>query len=35
MLEKADFDGQAVWIRIMKVVDELLTEGVPDGASVH
>lgn len=35
MLKKADFDGQAVWIRIMKAVDELLTENVPEGTRVH
>jgi len=32
---KGDLDGQQVWIKIMKAVDELLAETVPKGTSVH
>lgn len=35
MLKKADLDGQAVWIRIMKAVDELISENIPEGSRVH
>ena len=35
LLAQGDFDGQKVWIRIMKAVDELQADAVPDGASVH
>jgi len=35
MLEKGDLDGQAVWKRILKAIDELLTEERPEGEKVH
>lgn len=35
LLAQGDLDGQRVWIRIMKAVDELLSVDVPDGANVH
>ena len=35
LLEEANRGGQAVWLRIMKAVDELLTEDRPEGAKVH
>lgn len=35
MLERADFDGQAVWLRIIKAIDELQSEVVPDGDTRH
>jgi len=35
MLAKADVDGQAAWMRIMKAIDELQAEDVPEGESVH
>ena len=35
LLETGDLDGQAVWMRILKAVDELLTEEVPEGAAVN
>lgn len=34
MLEKADMDGRAVWLRILAAVETLLAEA-PDGATVH
>ena len=34
-MKKGDMDGRAVWLRIMKAVDELLTEERPEGAKVH
>ncbi len=35
MLDAGDLDGLAVWKRILKAVDELLAEKVPDGATVN
>ncbi len=37
MLENGDLDGQAVWLRILKAVDELLETqpGGVVGAAVH
>ncbi len=35
LLEAGDMDGLAVWKRILKAVDELLSEKVPDGATVN
>ena len=34
-MEKGDMDGQAVWLRIMKTVDELLATERPEGAQAH
>ncbi len=35
MLEKADFDGQSVWLRVIKAIDGLQSEVVPDGDTRH
>jgi len=35
MLEAGDLDGLAVWKQILRAVDELLTEEVPEGAVVN
>jgi hypothetical protein len=35
LLDQGDLDGQAVWKRILNAVDELLSEKVPDGATVN
>ena len=35
LLERGDLDGQAVWKRIMRAIDELLAKERPTGASVH
>ena len=35
LLDAGDVDGRGVWIRIMKAIEELLSEERPDGAKVH
>ena len=35
MLERGDLDGQAVWKRILKAIDELLSVERPEGEKVH
>ena len=35
MLEAGDLDGLAVWKRVLKAVDELLNEDIPDGTVVN
>jgi hypothetical protein len=35
MLEKGDMDGLAVWKRIVKAVEELLSKERPDGTTVN
>ena len=35
MLDNGDLDGQAVWLRIVKAVTELLDTRPGDGAVVH
>ncbi len=35
LLEAGDLDGLAVWKRILKAVDELLSEKVPEDATVN
>ena len=35
MLETGDFDGQAVWLRILKAIEELLNTRPGDGTPVH
>ena len=35
MLETGDFDGQAVWLRILKAIEELLNTRPVDGTPVH
>ncbi len=34
-LAAGDMEGEAVWLRIVKAVEELLSEERPDGAEVH
>jgi hypothetical protein len=35
LLEAGNMEGKAVWMRIMKAVDELLSEDRPEGTKVH
>ncbi len=35
LMEAGDMDGRAVWLRIVKAVEELLSEEQPDDAEVH
>ncbi len=35
MLERGDMDGKAVWLRVVKAVEELLRKCPPAGAKVH
>ena len=35
MLEKGDVEGAAVWKRILKAIDALLSEEQPTGAKGH
>ncbi len=35
MLDNGDLDGQAVWLRIVKAVNELLTTRPGDTAAAH
>ena len=35
MLEKGDLDGQAVWLRIVRAIEELLQARPIDGELVH
>ncbi len=35
MLEKGDLDGQRVWLRILKAVEELLDTRPGDGVAAH
>ncbi|MCH9050502.1 MAG: hypothetical protein IIA72_05405 [Proteobacteria bacterium] len=34
-LAAGDMDGEAVWLRIVKAIEELLSEGRPEDAEVH
>ncbi len=34
-LAAGDMDGEAVWLRIVKAIAELLSEERPDDAEVH
>ena len=34
-LAAGDMEGEAVWLRIVKAIAELLSEERPDGAKVH
>ena len=34
-LAAGDMDGEAVWLRIVKAIEELLTEERPEGEKVH
>ena len=35
LMEAGEMEGQAVWLRIVKAVEELLSEERPDDAEVH
>ncbi len=35
LMGAGDMDGRAVWLRIVKAVEELLSEERPDDAEVH
>ena len=34
-LAAGDMDGEAVWLRIVKAIEELLSEERPEGEKVH
>ncbi len=35
LMETGDMDGQAVWLRVVDAIEELLSEERPDDAKVH
>ncbi len=35
LMDAGDMEGEAVWLRIVKAVEELLSEERPDDAEVH
>ncbi len=35
MLERGDMDGKAVWLRVVRAVEELLATGRRDDTAVH
>ena len=35
LMETGDMDGQAVWLRIVKAIEELQSQERPAGAEVH
>ena len=35
LMEAGDMEGEAVWLRIVKAIEELLSEERPDDAKVH
>ncbi len=35
LMEAGDMEGEAVWLRIVKAIEELLSEERPEGAEVH
>ncbi len=35
LMETGDMEGRAVWLRIVKAVEELLSEERPEDAEVH
>ncbi len=35
LMEAGDMDGQAVWLRIVKAIEELLAKERPEGEKVH
>ena len=35
LMDAGDMDGRAVWLRIVKAVEELLSEERPEGEKVH
>ena len=35
LMETGDMEGEAVWLRIVKAIEELLSEERPEDAEVH
>ncbi len=35
LMETGDMDGRAVWLRIVKAIEELLAKERPEGEKVH
>ncbi len=35
LMEAGDMEGRAVWLRIVKAIEELQSQERPDGAEVH
>ena len=35
LMDAGDMEGEAVWLRIVKAIEELLSEERPDDAEVH
>ena len=35
LMEAGDMEGRAVWLRIVKAIEELLSKERPDDAAVH
>ena len=35
LMDTGDMEGRAVWLRIVKAIEELLSEERPDDAEVH
>ncbi len=35
LMETGDMDGRAVWLRIVRAIEELLSKERPDDAEVH
>ena len=35
LMEAGDMEGRAIWLRIVKVIEELLSEERPEGVEVH
>ncbi len=35
LMEAGDMEGEAVWLRIVKAIEELLSEERPEGEKVH
>ena len=35
LMEACDMEGRAVWLRIVKAIEELLSKERPDDAEVH
>ena len=35
LLDQGNLDGQAVWIRILKAIKEMLAKEPPDGQALH
>ncbi len=35
LMDASDMEGEAVWLRIVRAIEQLLSEERPDGAEVH